>query len=130
MLFLTLGADSYLSSRSSSIAGAIVILFLCVIMLLGVDRSEISPEPRRFQTRQLAIGGRRPHRSVVACSLAAALSTRTLSARFPSALKGSAPLSSIGGVPLSELLASFELTGRSLLVATIGILMLAKRKPR
>ena len=128
VLFLTLGAEFLFVAQIIVYAGAIVILFLFVIMLLGVDRNEVLTEPRRFQTRQLVIG--LVAAFVVLGSLAAALSTRTLASPLPEAPQGFGSAEFIGGVLFQNYLLPFELTGLILLVATIGILMLAKRKPR
>ena len=128
VLFLSLGAEFLFVAQIIVYAGAIVILFLFVIMLLGVDRNEDLAEPRRFQTRQLAIGG--IVAIVLVGSMAGALATRTLSSPLPEAPQGFGSAEFIGGVLFQNYLLPFELTGLILLVATIGILMLAKRKPR
>jgi NADH-quinone oxidoreductase subunit J len=128
VLFLALGAEFLFVAQIIVYAGAIVILFLFVIMLLGVDRNEVLNEPRRFQTRQLAIGG--VVALVIVGSLAAALSTATLASPLPDVAEGFGSAEFIGGVLFQQYLLPFEVTGLLLLVATIGILMLAKRKPR
>jgi NADH-quinone oxidoreductase subunit J len=126
VLFLTLGAEFLFVSQIIVYAGAIVILFLFVIMLLGVDREEVLTEPRAFQMRQLVLGG------IVALVLVAAfgsvLASVTLSSRLPRVPNGFGTAASLGGVLFRTYLLPFELTGLLLLVATIGILMLAKRK--
>lgn len=128
VLFLSLGAEFLFVSQIIVYAGAIVILFLFVIMLLGVDRSEILNEPRRFQTRQLTIG------IVVALalvgSIAGVLGAGRLDQPLPDAPQGFGSAESIGEVLFRTHLLPFEVTGLLLLVATIGILMLAKRRPR
>jgi NADH-quinone oxidoreductase subunit J len=128
VLFLTLGAEFLFVSQIIVYAGAIVILFLFVIMLLGVARDEVLLEPRRFQVRQLVIGG------IVAVVLVAGLSGVLQSGRLgdplPDAAVGFGSAESIGEVLFRSYLVPFEITGLLLLVATIGILMLAKRKPQ
>jgi NADH-quinone oxidoreductase subunit J len=128
VLFLTLGAEFLFVSQIIVYAGAIVVLFLFVIMLLGVDSEEALTEPRRFQSRQLAIGG------IVALGLIAGLSrvlaSGSMGKPLPATARGFGSAESIGGVLFQTYLLPFELTGLLLLVATIGILMLAKRKPR
>lgn len=127
VLFLTLGAEFLFVSQIIVYAGAIVVLFLFVIMLLGVDRSEILSEPRRFQTRQLVLGG------IVALALvggfAGVISSARLGAQLPTAAAGFGSAESIGELLFRTYLLPFEVTGLLLLVATIGILMLAKRRP-
>ena len=128
VLFLTLGAEFLFVAQIIVYAGAIVILFLFVIMLLGVDREEVLTEPRRFQTRQWVLGG------IAGVILLAALAGTLGGARMLQALPGTpagfGSAESIGTSLFSTYLLPFEVTGLLLLVATIGILMLAKREPR
>lgn len=128
VLFLTLGAEFLFVAQIIVYAGAIVILFLFVIMLLGVDRNEIISEPRRFQARQGLLGG------LAAVILVAALFGTLGGARMLESLPGTASgfggAQSIGTALFSTYLLPFEVTGLLLLVATIGILMLAKRETR
>ncbi len=125
VLFLSLGAEFLFASQIIVYAGAIVILFLFVIMLLGVDRSEVITEGP-FQRRQFVFGG------LAAVALLGAafplLSTPTLMQALPKTEKTFGTAESIGGVLFQAYLLPFEVTGLLLLVATIGILMLAKRK--
>jgi NADH-quinone oxidoreductase subunit J len=127
VLFLVLGAEFLFVAQIIVYAGAIVVLFLFVIMLLGVDREEVLTEPRRFQTRQGVIGG--IVALVLVVSLAGALGGVKLAAALPAAPEGFGSAESIGALLFSTYLLPFELTGLLLLVATIGILMLAKRTP-
>jgi NADH-quinone oxidoreductase subunit J len=128
VLFLTLSAEFLFVAQIIVYAGAIVILFLFVIMLLGVDREEVISEPRRFQTRQGVLGG------LAAIMLVAALFGTLGGARLlqslPATPSGFGTAQSIGTALFSTYLLPFEVTGLLLLVATIGILMLAKREPR
>ena len=128
VLFLTLGAEFLFAAQIIVYAGAIVILFLFVIMLLGVDRSEILNEARSFQVRQIVIGGAAA--LVLGAALVRALSSPLLKDTFPQAPKGFGSAEFIGGLLFQNYLLPFEITGLLLLVATIGILMLAKRKIR
>jgi NADH-quinone oxidoreductase subunit J len=128
VLFLTLQAEFLFVAQIIVYAGAIVVLFLFVIMLLGVDREEILAEPRRFQIRQGILGG------LVALLLVGALfgtlGGARVAARLPDAGAGFGSVQSIGNALFTTYLLPFEVTGLLLLVATIGILMLAKREPR
>ncbi len=128
VLFLTLGAEFLFVSQIIVYAGAIVVLFLFVIMLLGVDRDEVLTEPRRFQIRQLVLGG--VVSVVLIGSLVGVLASGRLGASLPDATEGFGSAESIGEVLFRSYLLPFEITGLLLLVATIGILMLAKRKPQ
>lgn len=128
VLFLTLGAEFLFVSQIIVYAGAIVVLFLFVIMLLGVDRDEVLTEPRRFQIRQLVVGGLVS--VVLIGSLVGLLGSGRLGAALPEAGAGFGSAESIGEVLFRTYLLPFEITGLLLLVATIGILMLAKRRPQ
>ena len=114
-------------------AGAIVILFLFVIMLLGVDKAEeLSIEP---------IFGQRPLAAVVGVALAAALGTvivagadvltgvrRTSGDR---ALDGDATdIERIGRVLFGEFAFSVEITAALLTVAVVGAVVLTRRVRR
>jgi NADH-quinone oxidoreductase subunit J len=128
VLFLLLGAEFLFVSQIIVYAGAIVILFLFVIMLLGVDRNELLNEPRRFQSRQIVLGG--VTGLALVAGLATAVSSGRLGGRMPDAPEGFGSAESIGSLLFQRYLLPFEVTGLLLLVATIGILMLAKRTPR
>ncbi len=127
VLFLTLGAEFLFAAQIIVYAGAIVVLFLFVIMLLGVDRTDVLTEPRRFQMRQLAIGA--VVALVLLAGLAGVLSTARLSSPIPDVPPDFGSAESIGEVLFRTHLLPFEITGLILLVATIGILMLGKRRP-
>ena len=126
VLFLSLGAEFLFVAQIIVYAGAIVVLFLFVIMLLGVDRNENLAEPRELQRTQLALGG--IVGLVLVAALATAASSRSLSGSFPEAPQGFGSADFIGGLLFQRYLLPFEITGLLLLVATIGILMLAKRR--
>jgi NADH-quinone oxidoreductase subunit J len=126
VLFLTLGAEFLFVAQIIVYTGAIVVLFIFVIMLLGVDRSEVLGEPRRFQARQVILG------SLVGLALVGALGMTltgaTMATPLPEVPDGFGSAESIGLILFQRFLLPFELTALLLLVATIGILMLAKRK--
>jgi len=127
-LFLTLGAEFLFVAQIIVYAGAIVVLFLFVIMLLGVDREEVISEPRRFQTRQGVLGGLAA--VILVAALFGTLGGARLLASLPATDANFGSAQSIGTALFSTYLLPFEVTGLLLLVATIGILMLAKREPR
>ena len=128
VLFLSLGAEFLFASQIIVYAGAIVVLFLFVIMLLGVDRSEVIVEHTTFQRRQIAVGA--ISALVLVGAVVPVLTSKTLTTALPSVPKTFGSAQTIGGVLFQTYLLPFELTGLLLLVATIGILMLAKKKPR
>jgi NADH-quinone oxidoreductase subunit J len=126
VLFLTLGAEFLFVSQIIVYAGAIVVLFLFVIMLLGVDRDETLSEPGPFQRRQLALGA--IVAVVLIAAMATAISSKSLSGPMPELQENFGATEFIGGLLFQRYLLPFEVTGLLLLVATIGILMLAKRR--
>jgi NADH-quinone oxidoreductase subunit J len=128
VLFLLLGAEFLFVAQIIVYAGAIVILFLFVIMLLGVDRNEVLMEPRKLQTRQFAAAALAG--LILVGALATALTSSSLSRPPGPAPEGFGSAEFLGGLLFQRYLLPFELTGLLLLVATIGILMLAKRKVR
>lgn len=128
VLFLTLGAEFLFVAQIIVYAGAIVILFLFVIMLLGVDRSEILFEPRKLQRRQLVAGALAG--LVLVGSLATAINSPGMTTPPGQVAEGFGSAESLGNILFTRYLLPFELTGLLLLVATVGILMLAKRKTR
>jgi len=126
VLFLTLGAEFLFVSQVIVYAGAIVVLFLFVIMLLGVDRNEVLTEPVEIQRTQFSLGA--IVGVVLVVAMATAVSSKSLTGRFPDAPQGFGSAEFIGGLLFQRYLLPFEITGLLLLVATIGILMLAKRR--
>ena len=111
-------------------AGAIVILFLFVIMLLGVDQAEdLDIEP---------IGGQRPLAVVVGAAVIGLLLTVMMIAveqvsGLPGATKpvqeGSADIAQLAEVLFTDYVFAFELTAVLLTIAVVGAVALA-RKPK
>jgi NADH-quinone oxidoreductase subunit J len=109
-------------------AGAIVVLFLFVIMLLGVDRvDDLTSDP---------LGGQRPAAGVVAISAVGmivllALRAAQITGR-PSAtasLSGDEPnLNTLGRVLFTDYLFAFEATSALLVIGVVGAVLLT-RKP-
>lgn len=110
-------------------AGAIVVLFLFVIMLLGVDKVEdLSVDP---------LGGQRPAAGVVAVVsvgivvLLALRAAQVTGARSATAsLSGDEPnLETIGRALFTDYLFAFEATSALLVIAVVGAVLLARRPP-
>ena len=112
-------------------AGAIVVLFLFVIMLLGVDRAEnVRTEP---------ITGQRPLALVVGAGLTAVVVAAVVRARDSYGPRGSgldattveAPDANVRQLArsiFSDNVLAFELTSVLLLVAVVGTVMLTRRR--
>ena len=111
-------------------AGAIVVLFLFVIMLLGVDKEETLEEPLRFQRpAALALG-----LIVVAELIFLAGHHWATGAKAPShfALKGGGValgnnVERVARVLFTDFLWPFEITAGLLVVAVVGSVVLARR---
>ncbi|MDP9222903.1 MAG: NADH-quinone oxidoreductase subunit J [Actinomycetota bacterium] len=128
--FLLQGAFFVAAMQIIIYAGAIMVLFLFVIMLLGVDKREALIEPLRGQ-RQVAIG--------LGLLLAAEVSYTVLRGVNLLALgdQGSAALTAVNRSPgnvkaiarllFSRYLLPFEATSLLLVVAIVGVMMLARR---
>ncbi|MFN7149989.1 MAG: NADH-quinone oxidoreductase subunit J [Microthrixaceae bacterium] len=111
-------------------AGAIVILFLFVIMLLGVDKAEsLQREP---------IVGQRPVAVVAGVALVGLLLTALLSsaAEVTGAQSVMAPLSDgmpdidrLGRVLFTDYIYAVEITAVLLTIAVVGAVVLARRSP-
>ncbi|MGZ4703134.1 MAG: NADH-quinone oxidoreductase subunit J family protein [Ilumatobacteraceae bacterium] len=118
-------------------AGAIVVLFLFVIMLLGVDTAEdLRVEPFKLQRKfAVLVGG-----GVIGLVTVAAISSRD-----NIALVKPQPNSAVGAVPaashddnirrlardlFSDHVLAFELTSVLLVIAVVGTVLLARRAPK
>jgi NADH-quinone oxidoreductase subunit J len=130
LAFLLEGAFFVAAMQIIVYAGAIMVLFLFVIMLLGVDKREALTEPLRGQ-RQLAIG--------LGLLLAAEVTYSVLRGVHLLGLGGggSSSLNAINQNPgnvkgiarllFSHYLLPFEATSLLLVVAIVGVMMLARR---
>lgn len=109
-------------------AGAVVVLFLFVIMLLGVDRQELLDDPLRFQ---------RPVAALLGAALLGAflLLADTLTPTGGRSLRGEALGESYSNVEkvarslFTDFLWPFEITSVLLVIAVVGAVLLAKRPP-
>jgi NADH-quinone oxidoreductase subunit J len=130
LAFLLQGAFFVAAMQIIVYAGAIMVLFLFVIMLLGVDKREALIEPLRGQ-RQVAIG--------LGLLLAAEITYSVLQGVHLLGLGdgGAATLNAINENPgnvkaiahllFSRYLLPFEATSLLLVVAIVGVMMLARR---
>jgi len=111
-------------------AGAIVVLFLFVIMLLGVDRSEqVAAEPLRGQRPTailLGIIGLAEFAGLVRSNQWA---TGAVSASGPANAAGS-NVELLGRSLFSTYLLPFEVTSVLLVIAVVAAVVLARRPPR
>jgi NADH-quinone oxidoreductase subunit J len=126
VLFVSQDAQFLAAVQVIVYAGAIVVLFLFVIMLLGVDRSEnLRAEPLRAQ-RPLAV--------VLGAVTIAEILVLGFNAHWASGVKSAAGAAS-GGFNVDKLgrsifttyLFAFEATSVLLVIAVVGAVVLAKR---
>jgi NADH-quinone oxidoreductase subunit J len=134
VLFVDLDAHFLAAVQVIVYAGAIVVLFLFVIMLLGVDRSEdLSTEPLAGQ-RPLAI-------AAGAAMLGTALVTLFLTdssldevvigtRSFVAPLEPGENIEILGRALFTEYLFAFEITSVLLVIAIVGAVVLARTPKR
>ena len=132
VLFVAREANFLAAVQVIVYAGAIVVLFLFVIMLLGVDRAEdLRTEPLGKTQRPLAL--------VLGVGMFAVLTTAVVRARESLKFKGdgvaTASLEDADGNFLQsarsifgDYVVAFELTSVLLIVAVVGTVVLARRR--
>ena len=125
VLFIMLDATFLAAVQVVVYAGAIVILFLFVIMLLGVDKAEdLGIEP---------ISGQRPLTIIIGTSiLGLVLTTLLISVNGPTGTLSPAPepttnTKNLGETLFTDHLFAVELTALLLTVAVVGAVSLARR---
>jgi NADH-quinone oxidoreductase subunit J len=113
-------------------AGAIVVLFLFVIMLLGVDKAEdLRIEPFKLQRKVAALVGG----GVIGLIVVAAISSRDNIGAVGNAAVGATadPDSNIRELArdlFTDHVLAFELTSVLLVIAVVGTVLLARRAPK
>ena len=119
-LYILLNAQFVALVQVIVYAGAIVVLFLFVVMLLGIEHVEETPDPLRVQwiaggllTLLLVVG------IVWALLLTATIAPAELTADN---------VKQIGAALLTDLAIPFEMASLVLLVALVGAVVLAKRR--
>ena len=129
--FVNLGAHFLAAVQVVVYAGAIVVLFLFVIMLLGVDRAE------ELETESLA--GQRPAAAVIAVIAVAMLSllavrgvqVTTGQVSSVASLRGKGSnIEILGRALFTDYVFAFEVTSLLLVIAVVGAVVLARRNRR
>jgi len=109
-------------------AGAIVVLFLFVIMLLGVDRAEdLDVEPFKIQRPLAVIVGASVTGLVIA---AVGRGSSTLGEMSDAAAPGDDNIRALARNLYSDHVLAFELTSVLLIVAVVGTVVLTRRSRR
>ncbi len=130
LIFLAQQADFIAAVQVIVYAGAIVVLFLFVVMFLGVDRLEnLVVEPLRFQ-RVLALG-------LVALSVVGMLllgvgahwAIGAHSVTAPALNQPGGDVAALGKSVFTAYLLPFEATAALLIIAIIGAVVLTRRQP-
>ena len=127
VLFVLQRAHFLAAAQVIVYAGAIVVLFLFVIMLLGVDRRDDLHETLPFQ-RPLAVGMGAGLLVLVVLLGRATWVTAPVNTDPATALvDGSGTVDTLGRVLYSRFLFPFEMTSILLIVAAVGAVVLARR---
>ena len=128
VLFIVQDANFLAAVQVIVYAGAIVVLFLFVIMLLGVDRSDdLDTEPLVAQRPLALIVGVVLGAGMVAVVIA---STVTGLPGSSAAFDPDVPdIDQIGRLLFTDYLFAFEITSVLLVIAVVGAVMLARAKP-
>jgi len=127
--FVNLGAHFLAAVQVVVYAGAIVVLFLFVIMLLGVDKSE--------DLQVDSLSGQRPAAAVVGVVGVALLLLLTVRGvqvssglHSSTAALGDNNIKELGTALFTDYVFAFELTSALLVIAVVGAVVLARRPPR
>jgi NADH-quinone oxidoreductase subunit J len=122
VLYLMLGAEFLAAAQVIIYAGAIMVLFVFAIMVLIPGKEETGPDPRRaLRVWALPIGG-------VLFALIGAWLLVPRPAPPASPAPGAGGVEAIGRLLFTDYLFPFELTSVLLLVAMVGVLLLARRR--
>ena len=120
-LYLLLNAQFVALVQVIIYAGAVVVLFLFIVMLLGIERAEETPDLRRYQWIAGVLLGALFLAGVIWALVPAATD-------WVAALTPTDNVREIGAALLTDFAIPFELASIVLLVAIIGAVVLAKRK--
>ena len=128
ILFVAQGAHFLAAVQVIVYAGAIVVLFLFVIMLLGVDKAEsLETEP---------LGGQRPAAAVItAASVALVVLLGIRAAQVTNGIQADtgkldgagSDVVKIGRALFTDFVFAFEITSILLVIAVVGAVVLARR---
>jgi NADH-quinone oxidoreductase subunit J len=130
-LYVVLDAPFVAAIQIIIYAGAIMVLFLFVVMLLNVPTEDV---PVGYHARLLGGAGPRRFGAVLSCVLVIELAVALVKltpARLPSGEAALQPtVHDIGLKLFQEYSFAFEATSVLILVAMVGAIILARREPR
>jgi NADH-quinone oxidoreductase subunit J len=127
-LYLLLNAQFVALVQVIIYAGAVVVLFLFVVMLLGIERAEESPDLRRYQWIAGGLLGALFLAGIIWALIPVGTSLAPAATDWVGALVPTDNVREIGAALLTNFAIPFELASIVLLVAIIGAVVLAKRK--
>ena len=129
-LYVVLDAPFVAAIQIIIYAGAIMVLFLFVVMLLNVPTEDV---PVGYHARLLGGAGPRRFGAVLSCVLVIELAVALLKltpARMPSGAAATQPtVHDIGLKLFQEYSFAFEATSVLILIAMVGSIILARREP-
>lgn len=128
VLFVAEGANFLAAVQVIVYAGAIVVLFVFVIMLLGVDQLEdLRIDPLVGQRPAGVLGGLLLGAGLLYVVLASTITGATAAtSRF---VKGTPDVNQIARLLFTDYLFAFEITSVLLVIAVVGAVLLARRRP-
>ncbi len=130
VLFVAQEANFLAAVQVIVYAGAIVVLFLFVIMLLGVDRAEsLEVEPIVGQRLAALIVGVAVFALPVAALASTGWEATGAMANLGRLTDGGPDIEALGEVVFTRYLLAFEVTSVLLVIAVVGAVLLAKKSP-
>jgi NADH-quinone oxidoreductase subunit J len=129
VLFIAQDAQFLAAVQVIVYAGAIVVLFLFVIMLLGVDRAEaLTVEPLRTQRPLAAVVGV----GTLGLTLVAffVAGKRHITGRVADNITDEPNINQLARAIFGNNVLAFEVTSALLVIAVVGTVLLARRPPR
>jgi NADH-quinone oxidoreductase subunit J len=127
-LYLLLNAQFVALVQVIIYAGAVVVLFLFILMLLGIERAEESPDLRRYQWIAGALLGALFLAGIIWALIPIGTSLVPAAAEWAGALVPTDNMREIGAAMMTDFAIPFELASIVLLVAIIGAVVLAKKR--
>ena len=127
-LYLLLNAQFVALVQVIIYAGAVVVLFLFILMLLGIERAEESPDLRRYQWIAGVLLGALFLAGIIWALIPIGTSLIPAATDWVGELVPSDNVREIGAAMLTDFAIPFELASVVLLVAIIGAVVLARKR--
>jgi NADH-quinone oxidoreductase subunit J len=125
-LFLKLRAEFLAAIQLIVYAGAVVVLFVFVIMLLGPDAGTAGKSPTRSRISRLVAGGLLAALAVITMVMLGRVSSEPTMLGSASPDHGS--VEAVGGLLFTQAIIPFELATALLIVAVVGAIAVARAK--